>query len=941
MMPGELTASAAEAQNSMLGAGRARIMLISVIIAAIAWAAAMVAPEPAQAAYGDGVAIRAFESYPSTSQAGGHPDFTIGFENDTQFDPIIDHPCRCNSPKDIIVNTPAGLIGNPHSAPRCDAERFAFDECPMDSQIGVATPSACLTQVPPGNLGSCGGFVVPLYNLVPPPHVPGLIGFKALIFNSPIVTLLTARTGGDYGLRATVPGLQNSVAVGTFVQQIWGVPADPVNDDLRFKTTPILAGDFDVGYASNSPRTPFMTNPTACGEDSLETTIEIIANDGGVTHASTPWPATTGCSLLSFDPSLSANPTTTQADTSSGIDVNLTVPQPQSPETPSPSAIRATTVKLPVGFSVNPNAADGKTSCSDAAARFGTEDEALCPEHAKVGTLEIHSAVLPGVLPGAVYLGEPLPGHRYRLFLVADGFGLHIKLPGEAVIDRQTGQITVSFQDLPQTPFEEFKMHFFGSERGLMATPDRCGAYPVVSTFTPWNSALPAQTSTQLFEITTGPGGAPCPGVTRPFNPAFQAASAGNTGGEHTPFAVNLQRPDGDQNLLGLDVTTPPGFSGTLRGIPYCPEAAISQLSSTLYTGLAELAMPSCPVASLLGDAVAGAGAGSHPLHTPGKVYLAGPYKGAPLSLVVVVPAVSGPYDLGNVAVRARIEVDPRTAQVTTASDPLPQILEGIPLRARSIRVNLNRPGFARNPTNCRPMAVQASIIGTEGAVANRSAHYEAANCANLPFDPNLKLRLKGGTKRTAHPSLRATVTTKPGEANLASTVVALPRTVLLDNAHIGTVCTRVQFAASSCPAGSVYGHARAFTPQLDEPLEGPVYLRSSTNELPDLVADLEGQIDIELVGRIDSVRGGIRTTFSGIPDASVSKFILNMKGGKKGLLFNGVNICRERKPATVRMRGQNGRRTASRASLHPSCGKTRKAKRSRHLRLDRQRGAR
>jgi hypothetical protein len=881
------------------------------------------------------VSIRTFDSYPSTTQAGGHPDFTITFENDNRFDPALPGPCGCNAPKDVIVNLPAGVIGNPHSAPRCDAQRFAFDECPMDSQIGVATPTGCL------GASLCGSFPQPLYNLVPPPDQAGVVGFKTVIFNTPLFTVLTARTGSDYGLRATVQGIQNVLIVPKFIQQIWGVPADPSHDDLRYKVPPILIGGGDRGYPSNSPLTAFMTNPTTCGRDDLETTIEIIAYDHEHSTASAPWPATTGCGQLSFNPSLSAKPTTTEADSPSGVDVDLTVPQPQSPSTPSPSSIRGTTVKLPPGFSVNPNAADGKSSCTDAQAKFGTEDQAECPEYAKVGTLEIHSGVLPGVLPGAVYLGEPQPGNRYRLFLVADGFGLHVKLPGQALLDPDTGQITVSFQDLPQTPFEEFNLHFFGSERGLLATPEKCGTYPVVSTFTPWNDELADQTSTQFFQIDRGPGGSPCPGTTRPFGPTFKASSAGNTAGAYSPLEVRFGRDDGDQNLSAINVSTPTGFSGKLAGIPYCSEAALATASNPLYTGLTEIANPICGTASQIGTAVAAAGAGSRPLYQPGKVFLAGPYKGAPLSLVVVVPAVSGPFDLGNIVTRAAINVNPSTARVTTLTDPLPQIIEGIPLRVRSVAVKLDRPEFALNPTNCSKLSTDATLFGDEDGQAAISSHYQVANCAGLSFKPRLTLSLTGGVRRRGHPAIKAVLTAQPGEANLSSTSVALPKGELLDNSHIGTICTRPQFAADQCPEGSLLGTAEAVTPILDAPLKGNVYLRSSSHNLPDLVADLEGQIDIELAGTIDTINGGsLRTTFESVPDAPVRQFTLNLNGGKRGLLQNSKSLCGKPKYAVTKMIGQNGAQVNLRTPLRVSCGSARQKKKAKRAAISSGKGA-
>ena len=589
-------------------------------------------------------------------------------------------------------------------------------------------------------------------------------------------------------------------------------------------------------------------------------------------------------------------------------------------------------VTLPPGFSINTGAADGKVACDEAFSAIGTRGAASCPEFSKIGTLKLDVAALPEPLPGALYLLEPKPGEPYRVLLAASGFATNVKLSGRLKRIRQTGQVAVVFKGLPQAPLQEFGLHIFGSERGLLATPTHCGTYHVESEFVPWNTALETRHTTNLITIDQGPNGSPCPNGARPFSPKLEAGVANATAGAHSPFTFVLNRNDGEQNLTGLRVTTPPGFAATLAGVPYCPESAISQLLAPGYSGRAEQASPACPAASQIGTAVAGAGAGTHPLYTPGKVYLAGPYKGAPLSLIVVVPAVSGPYDLGNVAVRAAINVNPVTAQVTTTSDPLPQILEGIPLRLRSIRVDLDRPNFTLNPTNCDPFSVESLTSADEGGQATSTAHFQATDCAGLAFGPKLAIRLKGSTKRRAHPALRGTLTTGPGESNLSAVTVVMPNNELLDQSHIGTDCTRVQFAANDCPADSIYGTATAESPLLEEPLTGNVYLRAGTHKLPDLVADLRGQFNIEVSARIDSVKsGGLRARFEGIPDAPVTKFVLEMQGGKKGLLQNSKPLCMADKMTTEALVGQNGARIKRKVRLQTSCGGSASSRHKRH----------
>jgi hypothetical protein len=885
--------------------------------------------------------IISFSALPSTTQAGGHPDVVVEFSTENRITQKSQSPCNCEDPKDATVHLPAGFIGNPYATPRCSLADFSAEECPVDSQIGIVEIES----------GGSSPFLSAVYDVIPPPDVAGLVAFKILAFAAPQFAVVSARTGGDYGLDARASGIFHGLGLplDRFVEELWGVPAAPSHDPLRVDTlfTPGNESAY-FGYfcdatggesttdpntivkpcgtntsippaSSNSLPSPFLQNPTTCNTR-LSTSLDVLSYDGGSDSAEMPWPQMTGCDQLSFNPSLYAQPTTTQGDSPTGIDANLTVPQPLSPEIPSPSELRGVRVTFPVGFSINPNAADGKTSCSDAEARFGTEEEAHCPEFSKVGSVTIDSSALPGPLPGFVYLGEPLPGNRYRVFLVANGFGVHIKLVGSASADPVTGQLVVTFQDLPQSPLTTFSMHIFGSERGILATPTQCGSYSVTSIFTPWDSSLPTQTSTQYFTIDSGPEGQPCPGRVRPFSPTFQAASASSRPAAHAPFSVELRRSDGNQNLAGLTVTTPPGFSATLRGVPYCPQPAIDRLSNPLYSGLAELAGPACPPASQIGTAIAGAGAGDHPVYVPGKVYLAGPYKDAPLSLLVVIPAVSGPYDLGSVAVRAAIHVDPESAQVTTVSDPLPQIIEGIPLRTRSIRVNLDRPEFALNPTNCDGFAVKAQIRGSEGAIASPAAHFQLANCGTLPFRPKLELRFYGGTRRTKDPALHSILSARPGESNVARVVVVLPHSEFIDQAHVQGPCTRVQFAAENCPAGSLIGHAVAESPLLDKPLEGPVLIRSSVHRLPDLVIALRGQVRIDLVAQVDSVHERIRASFKHLPDVPISRVRLALPGAGRGLLENSQDLCHGPHRALVRLVGQNGKVLKLSVPANPDC---------------------
>jgi hypothetical protein len=892
------------------------LCVVALLVTCAAFLSLMSLAETAQA-----FTIYSYSATPSTTQAGGHPNITFSFALEDYSDdagyPNPSVPCDCNNAENLDVHLPAGVIGNPHATPQCSAADFIREECPADSRIGTAFPTVDFEGYFP-----FGPLTTPVYNLVPKPNQAGAYGWLTPLFNTPVFTVLSARTGTDYGLDASTNGIEQLLPLISYTQEVWGVPAEH--------------------YASNSPPVPFLQNPTSCSGP-LSSKVGALSYDGTTGEMTAPWPETTGCDQLSFNPSLSGQPTTTETDSPSGLETDLSVPQLLSPNTPSPSEIRALTVNLPPGLTINANAADGKTACSEAQAHLGlfaSIEEAHCPEYSRVGSALLESSALPAALPGSIYLAEPKPGNPFRIFVTADGFATHVKLAGNVKPDPKTGQLTVSFPELPQSPLTEINLHFFGSEGSLLATPTRCETYAVNSTFLPWDGTLAEQSATQLFSLDSGPAGTACPGATRPLKPGFKGGPPDNTAGAHVPFALELTRNDGEQDLSSLTVTTPPGVLATLAGVPYCADHALEAAARPTHSGLAEEANPSCSVASQIGTARTGAGAGTHPVYLPGNVYLAGPYKGAPLSLAVVTPVVSGPYDFGNVVLRAALMINPETAQITVVSDPLPQIVEGIPLRLRQIMIELNRPNFTLNPTNCDPFSINATASGEEGAQANLSFPFQVAECGVLPFAPKLTLRTSGATKHTGTPALTATLTTRPGEANVARTSVTLPHSEFLDNAHLKTPCTRVQFEEGAtpgerCPPGSDIGFARAETPLLGKPLEGPVYLRTSGRKLPDIVAALNGQIDIALDGHVSSVHERLRTTFETVPDAPVSKFTLNLDGGSKGLVENSTNLCSATEYVKMQIAGQNGKTADQNGVLQTPCAsKGKKRKQARHLRM-------
>jgi hypothetical protein len=863
--------------------------------------------------------------------------------------------------KDVIVDLPPGLIGNPRSVSECrleeltnggetgtaEAQRF----CPIASQIGTVD---LRVGVFPGFSIPAG--TVPLYNIVPTPGTPAVLGFVLRGTNTPIILKASIRPD-DYGLRVTSLNASQFLSISGVTVHIWAIPADSSHDIQRCPTPGQKtfsstcdndpesgSQDVDEGlpHASGIARQPFFSNPTACdGPKVTKISVSSWAEQQTFTTQTAQSPTPTGCDKLTFDPDISVQPTTEQADSPTGLSVDLTIPQNSDPGGLATAQLKDTKVTLPQEIGVNPASADALGGCSPAQIGLGTNDPVRCPGSSKIGSLRVQTPLLPDTLDGSIFLASQNQNpfnSLLALYLVIDDpdTGVLVKIPGTVAPDEVTGQLEASFFDNPQIPFESLHLEFKSGSRAPLITPGACGEYATEASFASWAAPEGAVELSDSFKITSGPGGAPCPSPAQ-FDPGFEAGTVTPIAGTYSPLVVNASRPDGSQSLRGLAVNLPPGLTGKLAGVPYCPEAAIATAAARNQPGQGalELASPSCPAASKVGTVDVAAGAGSTPFHVQGNAYLAGPYKGAPLSLVVITPAIAGPFDLGAVLVRAALRVDPATAQITAVSDPIPQILQGIPLKIRSVSVNTDKPGFTLNPTSCDPFTLSGTLLGTSASkpVSNR---FQVGACNALDFKPKLSLKLLGPTGRSKDPALRAILTQPAGQANIARVSVVLPKSAFIDNAHISNPCTRPQFNANACPKKSILGTARAFTPLLDQPLEGPVYFRANGGErdLPDIVADLNGQIHVTLVGFIDSVKkkgsetSRVRSTFALVPDAPVSKFVMSLKGGKVGLIENSANLCRSDQHATIKMDAQSGKVYDTRPLIGNDCGKGKKAKR-------------
>ncbi len=903
--------------------------------------------------------------------AGGHPYRTLNRWTFPIYNSITNlEPEPVEGMKDAYVKLPLGFFGNPSATPRCPIANIGFifgSHCPPGSQVGLAGAALFGTEY--------GEFSLPLYNVVPDRGFSAQFVFNVLGTQISIYAIPLPRTEG-YGLAIGAPNA-GRIGIKAFSATFFGVPSE---------------------HGQGTSGAPFLTNPVNCSEaeptwrlnlDSWENPGRTIADglpdlsDPSWLTATEPTPPVTGCedpALASqFQPSLDVKPiqeaAAPQTDQPSGLAVDFHFPQTNdptdintafNPKLPQAPELKTATVTLPAGVSLSPSSSSGLEGCSDTAAdpagdqvHYDNTTPVNCPNASIIGTATAYTPLLASRDPvddavsgaepirGKIFLIKPHPGDlspsgdqdgTFRVLIQLDNrrYGVNFKLPGLVTANEATGQLTATFTENPQLPVSLLEVDFKQGPRAPLATPIICGTFTTTSELVPWSSpGTPDANPSSSFDLKAGPDGTACAATpeARPFKPEFSAGTESTAPGKSSPFVLHLSRRDGEQEFNTVELTTPKGFTASLRGIPYCSEAALASTASK--SGAAERANPTCPASSQVGTIDAAAGPGTNPFHTTGRAYLAGPYKGAPLSIALITPAVAGPFDLGDIVVRAALHLNPETTQVTIKSDPIPRTLDGVPLRIRSLTVSVDRPGFSINPTNCEEQAVTATLAGSSGAGVTSSTRFQVAGCDQLGFAPKLSLTLKGTTKRTGNPALSATVNFPQGAfANISSAAVSLPGSEFLDNTHIKTVCTRVQFAARACPPDSVYGFAKATTPLLDAPLEGPVYLRSSDNKLPDLVADLNGQIHVALVGRIDTTKnGGIRNTFEAVPDVPVTQFTLDLAGGKKGLLENSVNLCSKPLRAIANFTGQNGKIHNVRPRVKTACKQKKRDRRRRHKR--------
>jgi hypothetical protein len=900
------------------------------------------------------------------TRAGSHPfqfTTTVAINQGPETDPLNQIPQA--SPvaldKDVYTRLPTGLLGNPTFIPTCSVNQFLKstklleDECPPQTAIGIASVTVdepfAVKQIT---------LTVPLFNLEPYYGEPARFGFYIPGFATTPVTLDTSlrdKPGEDYGINVNVTNITQVVGLISARITVWGTPGDPRHDNSRgWGCLEQSNGQSEHSLCTATPTggvkpLPFLVLPTSCASAPVSSVEVDSWSAPGVFESflpSEPLETLGGCNQMPFTPSIEAKATTHRASAPTGLDFNLDFNNEGllNPDGLSQSELKDTVVTLPEGLTINPSAGVGLGGCSEAQYASETLNSGSgtgCPDDSKLGTVEVRTPLLSVPIHGSLFIAQPYAnqfGSLVAIYVVLKNpeTGVLIRLAGKVIPNPATGQLTTTFEGNPQLPFAHFNFHFREGQQAPLISPPLCGSYLTTANLTPWSEPSTPITDTSSFQITQGFDGGACPsGGVPPFNPGIQAGQLNNNAGSFSPFYLHLTRTDAEQEISGFSTNLPSGLTGDLSGIPFCSEAAI-ELSRTK-TGAQEEAEPSCPAASRVGRSLVGTGVGAVLAYVPGKIYLAGPFHGAPFSLVSVTSAVVGPFDLGTVVLRFGLRIDPYTARVSvdpSSSEPIPTILRGIVTHVRDIRVYIDRPHFTLNPTSCNPLAIGSTLTSDLGATKTVTSSFQASNCQALAFKPIFKVSTSGKTSRKAGASLKVKLSYPTRvQANIAKVKVDLPKQLPSRLTTLQKACTAAQFDANpaGCPAASIIGHAKAVTPLIPVPLEGPAYFVSHGGEaFPSLIMVLQGYgVTIDLVGTTFINKAGITSsTFKTVPDQPVGSFELTLPQGPYSALAANGNLCKAKLVMPTQFDAQNG------AVVHQStkisvtgCPKVKKAKKA------------
>jgi hypothetical protein len=886
------------------------------------------------------------------AQAGDHPyETTVSFSLNT-----IDGPRygkyetaggllgKAAATKDVVVDVPPGFVGDPTVVEKCPLYDIPAEHCPPNTQIGFARLTLFGRPRDPVEEGES----YPVYNIVPEKGYPA--EFVILIHQIHVAVPLYASVTPDsnYGVRVTTPDIPEA--------------GPPIDVAVTFFGTPATDPNFYNQYrkaVSDATPTAFLDNPVSCAAGPQITAVHVdswenpgpylpdgqpnLGDPRWASRSTTVFSPLTGCELLQFNPSLTVTPDTTRADEPAGTTVDLHLPQAaqQFPVLVSPE-LKETTVTLPSGLSISPSAGDGLQGCTDAQITLSSASPGSCPSGSQIGTVKVFTPLLPEPLEGQVFLGTPhcdpctdadaSDGNMYRIFLQFEGAGVVVKQEGRIFTNSSTGQLTTTFKEIPQLPVTDVLLHFNAGQRAALATPQACGTFTSTADLTPWSAPItPDATPTSQFDVDWDGNGGVCP-ATLPFAPAFSAGTSNPNAGQLSPLTVTFGREDREQDFSQIKVRTPPGLLGSVSSVPLCGEPQAD--------------LGTCSAASQIGKMTVAAGPGSHPYYQQGEVYLTGPYRGAPFGLSIVVPTHAGPFDLGNVVVRARIDVDPYSTALTVTTDPLPQVIDGIPLRLRTTNVTIDRPGFIFNPTDCAQLHITATVSGSQGAQVERSAPFAVSGCAGLPFGPKFSVATSGKTSRLNGASLDAKLAFPTGaQSNIAKVKVELPKQLPSRLSTLQHACPDSVFNANpaACPVASRIGAVQAVTPILPVKLRGPVYFVSHGGlAFPNLVAVLQGDgVVVDLVGSTYISHAGITSsTFTNVPDVPVSSFELFLPEGQYSALAAPHGLCDQKLMMPTLFVAQDGAQLKQSTRIQVTgCPKAKKVKRAGHGRGTRGKG--
>ena len=877
-----------------------------------------------------GIAPGSLATALSSTQAGGHPDLTTVLAFNT-----VESGRLAGNPSEGGGTLPSGFIGDLADEPKCPIAGFSEENdtalhCSPSAIVGTVTfyIGSFPDQSQP--------YVVPLMNLTTNPGEIAKLGFTFLRYG---IQSTVSLTPGKYGVRVNFTHIQD--AAGAFhgiSLTVWGVPAEHRHDLMRgircneeggciYYMTETEGYDghdnqlskLPEGQSVTTPWVPYLTSPTDCTVKPLQATFKANSweEPGHEVEATSDVGPLTGCSQLEFAPAITASPDTTRADTPAGFTFDVKMGQEGliNPSANSEADIEDTTVTLPEGVAINPGQAAGLGACQPSQARLEEEGPPLCPSDSKVGQVEVETPVLRDKLDGNVYVLQSNPPNLELLVAPEDpADGIYVKFVGDVHLNETTGQLTTTFEGTPQLPFNDLKLSFSGGAQAALSTPLACGTYKVSSVFTPWSTPFGADVfPSASFAIEAGPGGSACPSSPPPFSPVLDAGATTDQAGGLTDFSLLLQNADAQQRVGALQFKVPEGLSGMISKVPLCPEPQAEQ--------------GTCSAASQIGHATVAAGPGPYPLvipqpgEPPAAIYLTGPYQGAPFGLSIVTPVIVGPFNLGTNVVRAKIEVDPHTAQITVTTDPsgphaIPPILDGVPTDLRTINTVIDRPGFMLNPTNCDPMSFSGTATSTQGATAPIATHFQVGSCQSLKFKPKFTVSTSGKTSRKDGASLTAKLSYPSApqgtQANIAKVKVELPKALPSRLTTLQKACPAATFEANpaGCPADSIVGHARAITPVLPVPLEGPAYFVGHGGEqFPSLIIVLQGYgVTVDLVGTtFISSKSITSSTFSTIPDVPVGSFELTLPEGPFSALGSERNLCKSKLLMPTEFVAQNG----------------------------------